>query len=210
MDKLTRKEFRYDIYSFFYNSLIFSINHIRKKGFAKLQIGEDEKILVQGCGTGSDFPFLPPTAKVYAVDLSQGMLNKAKERAKKMSRSISFFKADAMKIPLNDNQMDWAILHLILSVTDTPRKTLDEAIRIVHPGGYISVFDKFAPDQGNFSLFRRFIRPLFRFLGTDIGVRLQDVVADKPLVKVSESKFLLGQFKWVVYRVTSPFDKACE
>lgn len=207
MKKSRRNEFLYDIYSFFYNPLIFSINHIRKKGLAKLQLEDDHKILIPGCGTGSDFPYLPEKAIVYAVDLSQGMLNKAKAKAKQMGRNIFFCKSDAAHVPLKKNQMDWVMLHLILSVTDRPKETMDEAIRVVHPGGYISVFDKFAPDEGEFGLMRRLMRPIFKLLGTDIAVRLQDITQGKPLVKESETSCLFGQFKWVVFRVTLSVDE---
>lgn len=207
MKRLKRNEFLYDIYSFFYNPLIFSIDHIRKKGLAKLQLEDGHKILIPGCGTGSDFPYLPEKAMIYAVDISQGMLSKAKTRAKQMGRNIFFCKSDAAQIPLKKNQVDWALLHLILAVTDQPQQTLDEAIRVVHPGGYISVFDKFAPDRGELGLMRRLMRPLFKLLGTDIALRLQDITKGRPLIKESEKKSLFGQFKWVVYRVTLSADE---
>jgi len=201
MPKKTINERHYDLYSFFYDLLVYPLRYIRRKGFMQCEIKVCDKVAILGCGSGNDFPFLPSKTEVYAIDLSQNMLIKAQRKAQSLQLNVSLIKGDAATMPYPDASMHWALLHLILAVTDKPDATLNEAIRLVGVGGYISIFDKFAPDDVPLSFLRRMLRPFLRFLGTDIGIKLQELTKDKSLKKISEKHFLLGQFKWCVYQV---------
>ena len=63
--------------------LFFVPPHLRQRAAGRLDLNPGERVLEIGCGTGRNFPYLQeavgPTGKIYGVDLSSGMLRKARE-----------------------------------------------------------------------------------------------------------------------------------
>ena len=60
------------------------------------------------CGIGRWWPTLAPKAgKLIAVDISDGMLAHARERAERSGLEVELVKADAESLPLADGSVDW-------------------------------------------------------------------------------------------------------
>lgn len=73
------------------------------------------------CGTGRWWPVLSTRAKrILALDISDGMLRFASERAKKLSLEVEVKKGDAEKIPLPDNSVDYAFSHALTKHLPVP------------------------------------------------------------------------------------------
>jgi ubiquinone/menaquinone biosynthesis C-methylase UbiE len=66
----------------FFEWLLFLPRGLRKEAVSRLSLRPGEKVLEVGCGTGRNFPYLSEaagtTGRVYGVDLSPGMLRKAR------------------------------------------------------------------------------------------------------------------------------------
>jgi len=119
------------------------INDYRKKSIARIKNTADKRILINGIGTGLDIPYLPENACYTGTDITPAMLNRAKKRAHNFPVDIKFQLADSQTLPFEDDFFDAVIMHLILAVVPKPELALQEACRILKPGGSIYIFDKF-------------------------------------------------------------------
>lgn len=94
-----------------------------------------EAVLELGCGTGKNTGWLAERfAQVTALDVSAGMLEKAKHKAK--STNIEFLQHDIQKPwPLDDGRFDLVTCNLILEHIANLQPIYQEAVRILRPGG---------------------------------------------------------------------------
>jgi len=88
---------------------------IVRKEFAQERL---TSILEVGCGTGKNTIFFSEIAdKVYAIDFSEGMINKAKEKIK--SQNVNFKQADITRNwPIENNTIGLVTCNLILEHID--------------------------------------------------------------------------------------------
>ena len=102
-------------------------------------------VLDLGCGPGwmwdggqGDFP---PGLKLTLADISQGMVDEALARVRKIDRyaSVDGLVADASALPFSDESLDAVLAcHMLYHVPD-PSKALDEIRRVLKPGGIAAV-----------------------------------------------------------------------
>ncbi|MDI9395127.1 MAG: methyltransferase domain-containing protein [Euryarchaeota archaeon] len=78
---------------------------------------------------------------VTGVDLSENMLGKAAENAKKKGVNISLVRGDAEEIPLNDSEYDFIFSKYLLWTLPQPDKFLDEQYRLLKDGGLMMIID---------------------------------------------------------------------
>ncbi len=78
------------------------------------------KILDLGCGGGKHFPYI--NGEIYGADFSQGMLNYAKERAKKNNLKVNLTKTNADSLPFEDNFFDSTIFIAALHCIESGEK----------------------------------------------------------------------------------------
>jgi len=116
--------------------------------FLELIDKKKPKILDTGCGTGRDLSFLENfESELYGIDLSDGMLNIAKNNLTK----TSLIKGDYRHIPFRENSFD-GILN-IASLVHLPHNeklnALAEFYRVLKPEGilYISIQNLLHPDR---------------------------------------------------------------
>jgi ubiquinone/menaquinone biosynthesis C-methylase UbiE len=97
-----------------------------------------ETVVDVGAGSGFfSFPALSivgPRGAVYAVDVSPELVELVRERAVRAgAKNLSAVLSTATRIPLEDGVADLAILANVLH--GVPASTVDEAIRLLRPGG---------------------------------------------------------------------------
>lgn len=124
----------------------------RRRSISLLALKPGEKVLIVGCGTGADLPFLPDDVSVLATDYTQAMLDQARARVRP---NIELRRMDGRALDLLDASFDAAILHMVLEVVPEPHRCLAEVARVLRPGGRVAVFDKFLPDGARPSFPRR-------------------------------------------------------
>ena len=106
---------------------------------ALLQPGPGEHLIDLGCGTGAYAVALAELGCVVTgVDLSRGMLERARAKARP-GLDTRFLEADLARLPLPDASFDAALLQVTLEFVAEPAAVFLEAMRILRPGGRLVV-----------------------------------------------------------------------
>ena len=100
-----------------------------------------------GCGTGVVSEWIAPFAeRVIAVDTSSEMLDAARERLSGLKR-VAVRGGSLEKLPVQDGELDVAMMMLVLHHLPEPRRALAEAARGLKPGGRLLVLDMMPHDR---------------------------------------------------------------
>ena len=117
---------------------------------ALADIREGETILDLGAGGGIDCFIaakkLGKNGKVIGIDLTDEMVGKASESAKKVAEvlgyhNVEFRTGNIMELPVEDNSVDLVISNCVINLTEDKTKVLDEIYRILKPGGRFIISD---------------------------------------------------------------------
>ncbi len=100
-----------------------------------------------GCGTGAASEALAPfVRRVVAVDHSREMLALARQRLGGRA-NVELREGDLEALPVDDGELDAALLALVLHHLPEPGAVLAEAARAVRPGGRLLVVDMLPHDR---------------------------------------------------------------
>jgi ArsR family transcriptional regulator len=100
-----------------------------------------------GCGTGQVSELLAPhVARVIAVDGSTDMVQAARRRLKG-SVNVDVRRGDMEALPIDEGQLDVAILALVLHHVPEPARALAEVNRVLRPGGRVLIVDMLPHDR---------------------------------------------------------------
>jgi ArsR family transcriptional regulator len=100
-----------------------------------------------GCGTGAIAQSVAPFVKrVIAVDESSAMLSAAKKRLHGLD-NVDIRSGRLEALPLDDGEVDVALLFLVLHYVADPAKVLGEATRVLRAGGRLLVLDMMPHDR---------------------------------------------------------------
>ncbi|HEX7183217.1 MAG TPA: methyltransferase domain-containing protein [Thermoanaerobaculia bacterium] len=173
----------------------------RRRSIELLDLRPGERVLIIGCGTGADIPFIPGHAEVLAIDLTPAMLRQAEAHAR---TGVEFRVMDGMALDLPDGSFDAAILHMVLEVIPDPVRCLREAARVLRLGGRIAVFDKFIPDGVRPGLLRRAGLALLDLVFTSTNRQMGEILtrSGAPL-EVARDEPSVGAYRHVILRRVS-------
>jgi len=186
------------IYDRFFNSGMFL--KARKEIFKDITLEKGSKILFVGVGTGADISyFLNKGYDITAIDFSADMLKVAKDKFH--DSSILFLEMDAQKMEFVDKSFDFIVASLILSVVPEPEETFSEIVRVLKENGRFLIFDKFVPKNKEIKMKQKFLRPIVKLLGTDIGLDFYDVykvVENQCHLLQEENVMLNGMYRKII------------
>lgn len=187
----------YTLLAPFYDTLVSApLDSYRIKSLLRLKDAQHKKILINGIGSGLDIPHLPIDASYIGTDITPAMLQRAENRAKKSisntTLDIQFQLADSQALPFENEHFDAVVMHLILAVVPKPELALQEACRVLKPGGKIYIFDKFLkPDQ--LAIIRRLLNTVVRHIATRTDVVFEKVLNTCPQLKTVHNKPALAK-----------------
>jgi len=110
------------------------------------EIKEGDTVLDLGSGAGFD-SFLAvkkvgEKGKVIGVDMTEEMINKAKENATKYNyKNVEFRLGDIENLPVDDSSVDVIISNCVINLAPDKDKVFSEACRVLKNGGKMFVSD---------------------------------------------------------------------
>ena len=129
------------------------------------------RILEVGVGTGISLPSYQSSTRLFGVDISEPMLEKARERVTKLGlRNIDGLAVmDAERLDFPDNSFDVVVAQYVVTSVPNPEAALDEFARVVRPGGEIVLTSRIGAESG----LRRALETLFSPVANRLGWRTE-------------------------------------
>lgn len=183
---------RYSAYASTYDWSSKLLENSREKAINSLNIMANDKILIIGAGTGLDLKYLPRECRITAIDITPKMIQLINLKNEKLGHHLTTHVMDGQQLIFEDETFDIVLLHLILTVIPDPVQTIQEAERVLKPGGSISVFDKFVPTNKKPSIIRKFFNLFTTFLFSNIALSFEPIHSQSNLQLLSDRKADLG------------------
>lgn len=125
------------------------------------------RILDVGVGTGISLPDYRRGNRIIAVDYSEAMLKKARERVQtlRLDHVECLAVMDAQQLGFADASFDVVVAQYVITTVPDPEATLDELARVVRPGGEIILLNHIGAEDGLRRDFEQWFAPMARKLG---------------------------------------------
>lgn len=115
-----------------------------------------KKVLDIGCGTGAmSLIFSELGYSVVGLDLSEDMMNVAKEKTELRGRTIQYVKGDAENPLFDPESFDIIVNRHLLWTLPNPQKALKNWNRVLKPGGKIIIVDGVWDDKKTYTKVKR-------------------------------------------------------
>ena len=168
------------------------------------------RVLEVGVGTGISLPLYSPNVRIFGTDISEAMLNKAKQRVAegRLKNIEGLAVMDAEKLEFPDDSFDVVMAQYVVTAVPNPEVALDEFARVLRPGGELIILTRVSADAGMRRVIERTLQPVV----TRLGFRTADFswsrytkwLAGAKGIELAERRLIppLGHFSLVRFRKT--------
>ncbi|WP_410575354.1 class I SAM-dependent methyltransferase [Amycolatopsis sp. cmx-4-61] len=99
------------------------------------------EVLEVAIGTGLNLPCYPAEVTLTGLDLSEGMLAIARERARRLGRPVTLRVGSAEDLPFAGASFDTVLCTFGLCAIPGPAAAVGEMVRVLRPGGRLILVD---------------------------------------------------------------------
>ena len=168
-------------------TLGFWSREVRGRAAEALNLREDERLLIVGVGTGMELGYLSAGVRGVGVDLSAGMLHRARRRrAEYGMQNLELRVMDARALEYPDESFDAVYLPLILTVVEDGSRVLAEAERVTVPGGRLVIADRFWPEDRPRPAAARAASWALGHFAMRFDHRLSEILAGAPSLEIED------------------------
>ncbi|MDX1567619.1 MAG: methyltransferase domain-containing protein [Longimicrobiales bacterium] len=158
-------------------------------------VGDVEgRVLEAGVGTGQNLRFYPPDTEVHAIDLSEGMLARARKRARHAAADVTLRKADALDLDhLDDASVDWYVATFLYCVLpdDLQPPALAEMARVLAPGGRFRLVEMVYSRSFLRRAVQRIVAPYVEWVfGARFDRRTTEHIDATPELEITDTRWL--------------------
>jgi phosphatidylethanolamine/phosphatidyl-N-methylethanolamine N-methyltransferase len=190
----------YDSYAGIYDWLFGRVfKSGRERAPVLLKLFPDAKLLEVGVGTGLSLPLCARNVEFTGIDLSQKMLDRARQRVQKLGlKNVELLKMDATTLTFPDCSFDRVLAAYFISTVPDPVRVIHEMKRVCRPGGYLVFLNHFHSENLLMRLVEKALSPLFYKVGFKTDLDLWDLMETTGLeVERLEKIDVLGHWKAV-------------
>ena len=174
----------------------------RRRAISRLPVDEGDRVLEVGVGTGLSLPYYPERIRVTGIDISEPMLEQARERAEALGRGrVVLEQMDARALKFADESFDCIFAPYVISVVPEPERVMAEIRRVCRPGGRVVVVNHFHGSNWLLRLGERVFTPLSQWIGFRMDLPVE-VVTRAPGFRVEhqERVNLFGLWRLIILR----------
>ncbi len=194
--KADRTRTRYNRIAPIYNVMEWVIEQVAFRAWrAKLwsYLGDDQRILEVGVGTGKNFPHHPVGVDVVGVDLSERMLAQAQRKRRELEIQVPLAQLDAQRMAFANDAFDAAVATFVFCSVPDPVQGLREIRRVVKPGGQVVLLEHVRVNAPLIGRFMDLLDPLVvRVMGAHIKRHTEENVRRAGLEIVTVEPLMPG------------------
>lgn len=162
---------------------------------------EGINILEVGVGTGKNFPYYPADAEITAVDFSDKMLKRAKDKASKQKVKVRLQQMDVQNLEFEDNTFDTVVTSFVFCSVPNPVRGLTEVERVCKPGGNVVLLEHVLSANRIMAWLMNLANPLVvRMFGANINRHTAENVSKSGLAVEQVTDLGAGIFKLIEAR----------
>ena len=174
MDVLTREKWdraagSYDLMSGYGQEIRWA--PFKRRLFERMQ----GRIIFASIGTGQDIQFFPPGRDITGIDISSGMLERARPRAAAYAGKLELRQIDLHELDYPDGAFDQVFTACTFCSVPRPVEGLRMLRRVLKPGGELFMFEHTGSRYFPFNLMLNLMTPLSRRYGPEMN---RDTVAN--------------------------------
>jgi phosphatidylethanolamine/phosphatidyl-N-methylethanolamine N-methyltransferase len=148
-----------------------------------------ESVLEVGVGTGLLLPLYAGRCRITGIDLSAGMLDKARDRVAGLGLpDVTLEVMDAGAMTFADDSFDVAVAAYVVTAVPDHRAVMNEMVRVVRPGGRILLLNHFVNGSPVLAACERAVSPLCIRVGFRTDLSVAQVLDGLPLAKLRDER----------------------